>query len=246
MNDDRNLTVDRVRHPLKMRLLKVLRTHRVSPQLLRVTLGGEDLADFVSGSFDDHIKVFFPPAGAEKPALPEVGADGIRFPEGQPRPETRDYTPRGYDNAARELDIEFVLHGDGPASTWAAQAQPGQYLGVGGPRERHSLHLAPLGPHVPLELPKVGAALPARRQHLVTHHRALLLSPCRPLHLGSGHGCRGRAFRLLRGALRRLAYRRYGPAISARETHRPCRWLLCLVPRWSRLRLRLRLHSRSD
>ncbi|AVA34781.1 siderophore-interacting protein [Cupriavidus metallidurans] len=134
MNDDRNLTVDRVRHPLKMRLLKVLRTHRVSPQLLRVTLGGEDLADFVSGSFDDHIKVFFPPAGAEKPALPEVGADGIRFPEGQPRPETRDYTPRGYDNAARELDIEFVLHGDGPASTWAAQAQPGQYLGVGGPR----------------------------------------------------------------------------------------------------------------
>ncbi|HBO82813.1 MAG TPA: NADPH-dependent ferric siderophore reductase, partial [Cupriavidus sp.] len=84
MNDDRNLTVERVRHPLKMRLLKVLRTHRVSPQLLRVTLGGEDLADFVSGSFDDHIKVFFPPPGAEKPALPEVGADGIRFPEGQP------------------------------------------------------------------------------------------------------------------------------------------------------------------
>lgn len=134
MNDNRDLTVQRVRHPLKMRLLKVLRTRQVSPQLLRVTLGGDDLADFVSGSFDDHIKVFFPTPGAEKPVLPQAGPEGITFPEGQPRPPARDYTPRRYDNAARELDIEFVLHGDGPASTWAAHAQPGQYLGVGGPR----------------------------------------------------------------------------------------------------------------
>ncbi len=134
MNALRDLTVQRVRHPLKMRLLKVLRTHKVTPQLLRVTLGGDDLADFISGSFDDHIKVFFPTPGADQPVLPQVGPDGIVFPEGQPRPQARDYTPRRYDTAARELDIEFVLHGDGPASTWAAQAQPGQTLGVGGPR----------------------------------------------------------------------------------------------------------------
>lgn len=134
MKPSRDLTVQRVRHPLKMRLLEVLRTRRVSPQLLRVTLGGKDLADFVSGSFDDHIKVFFPAAGAERPVLPQVGPDGIAFPEGQPRPQARDYTPRRYDPVARELDIEFVLHGDGPASTWAAQAQPGQFIGVGGPR----------------------------------------------------------------------------------------------------------------
>jgi len=46
----------------------------------------------------------------------------------------RDYTPRRFDPVRRELDLEFVLHGAGPAGTWAAQAQPGQYLGVGGPR----------------------------------------------------------------------------------------------------------------
>ncbi|SOY61286.1 siderophore-interacting protein [Cupriavidus taiwanensis] len=130
----RNLAVERVRHPLKMRLLQVLRTTQVSPQLLRVTLGGADLQDFVSASFDDHVKVFFPAAGDDKPVLPQVTADGIVFPEGQPRPAARDYTPRRYDAAAQELDLEFVLHGDGPASTWAAQARPGQYLGVGGPR----------------------------------------------------------------------------------------------------------------
>jgi len=134
MNADRNLTVERVRHPLRMRMLKVLRTRQISPQLLRVTLGGEDLAGFVSSSFDDHVKVFFPPSGAEKPVLPQVGPDGISFPEGQPRAQARDYTPRRHDASAGELDIEFVLHGDGPASTWAAQAEPGQYLGVGGPR----------------------------------------------------------------------------------------------------------------
>ncbi len=130
----RDLTVQRVRHPLKMRLLQVLHTTQVSPQLLRVTLGGADLEDFVSASFDDHVKVFFPVNGADKPVLPQVTPDGIAFPEGQPRPPARDYTPRRYDAAKRELDIEFVLHGDGPASTWAAQARAGQYLGVGGPR----------------------------------------------------------------------------------------------------------------
>lgn len=134
MTDSRDLTVQRVRHPLKMRLLQVLRTQRVSSQMLRVTLGGADLVDFVSGSFDDHMKVFFPAPGMEKPVLPQVGPDGIVFPEGQPRPQARDYTPRRHDPVTQELDIEFVLHGDGPASTWAAQARAGQYLGVGGPR----------------------------------------------------------------------------------------------------------------
>jgi NADPH-dependent ferric siderophore reductase len=50
------------------------------------------------------------------------------------RPVMRDYTPRRFDAAARELDIEFALHGDGPAAAWAAQARPGQVVGIGGPR----------------------------------------------------------------------------------------------------------------
>ncbi|ARP91034.1 NADPH-dependent ferric siderophore reductase [Bordetella genomosp. 9] len=129
-----DLTVQRVRHELKMRLLQVVRTTRVSPQLLRVTLTGDDLRGFVSASFDDHVKLCFPAPGHDKPALPSIGPNGISMPEGVPRPEARDYTPRRYDAASNELDIDFVLHGDGPACTWAAQARPGQYLGVGGPR----------------------------------------------------------------------------------------------------------------
>ncbi|UEP23837.1 siderophore-interacting protein [Burkholderia ambifaria] len=134
MQNTSERTVTRVRHTLKFRLLQVVRVHAVTPHLLRVTLGGPDLADFESSSFDDHVKVFFPPPGAERPAMPTLGANGPEFPEGEPKPVARDFTPRRFDRAACELDLEFVLNHPGPASQWAAQARVGQWLGVGGPR----------------------------------------------------------------------------------------------------------------
>lgn len=105
--------VQRVRHELKRRDLQVLRVESPSPHFRRITLGGEDLAGFVSASFDDHVKLFL--------------GDG-------PEPVMRDYTPQRHDAAAGELTIEFALHGDGPAAHWARQAAPGQRLRIGGPR----------------------------------------------------------------------------------------------------------------
>ncbi|CAB3692624.1 siderophore-interacting protein [Paraburkholderia rhynchosiae] len=128
-----DLAVQRVRHPLKFRLLQVKAVQALTPHLIRVTFTGEDLHDFVSASFDDHIKVFFPEPGADKPVLPEAGPDGPVFPAGR-RPTARDFTPRRFDREARELDIEFAMHEAGPAARWAAQAKVGQYLGFGGPR----------------------------------------------------------------------------------------------------------------
>lgn len=111
----RGSRVQRVRHELKRRTLSVQRVHTLSPHVVSVTLGGEALADFTSLSFDDHIKIFIPqPEDAE--------------------PVARDYTPRHFDVAARELTIEFALHGDGPAATWAAHARVGQQIDIGGPR----------------------------------------------------------------------------------------------------------------
>ncbi|MDX3905367.1 MAG: siderophore-interacting protein [Pigmentiphaga sp.] len=126
--------VRRIRHELKFRLLQVRAVRHVTPHLLRVTLGGDELAGFVSAAHDDHVKLFFPAPGQERPSVPMPGPNGMVFPEGLPRPVARDYTPRRYDAGAGELDIEFALHGDGPAAEWAQQAAPGQYLGVGGPR----------------------------------------------------------------------------------------------------------------
>jgi NADPH-dependent ferric siderophore reductase len=46
----------------------------------------------------------------------------------------RRYTIRSLDRAAASLDIDVVLHGDGPAATWAASCQPGQRIEAIGPR----------------------------------------------------------------------------------------------------------------
>jgi NADPH-dependent ferric siderophore reductase len=127
-------TARRVRHETKMRLLQVREVSRLTPKMVRVVLGSEALAGFVSAAHDDHVKLFFPQPGHDKPVLPTPTPNGPVYPEGAARPAARDYTPRRYDPAANTLTIDFVLHGEGPAATWAAQARPGQFLGVGGPR----------------------------------------------------------------------------------------------------------------
>ena len=129
-----DLAVSRVRHAVKLRTCRVSSVASVTPHLIRITLEGEDLRDFESQSFDDHVKVFFPADGADRPVLPTIGPEGAVQIPGAERPIARDFTPRRYDRTAGKLDLEFVLHDTGPATRWAAQARPGQHLGIGGPR----------------------------------------------------------------------------------------------------------------
>src|SRR5881394_274552 len=125
-------TIHRVSHELKRRRLEVLRVVDLTPRMRRITLGGPELAGFVSLGTDDHVKLLFP-QNAEQAATLETLVLGAGKANG-PLPEMRDYTPRRHDPDKLELDIDFVLHGDGPAATWAEQAQPGQFLHIGGPR----------------------------------------------------------------------------------------------------------------
>ena len=125
-------SIHRVMHEIKRRRLEVLRVVDLTPRMRRITLGGPQLAGFVSLGTDDHVKLLFPQNAAEQAAL-ETLVLGAGKDNG-PMPAMRDYTPRRYDLDTLELDIDFVLHGDGPASTWADQARPGQFLHIGGPR----------------------------------------------------------------------------------------------------------------
>ena len=113
-NEVSSRRVQRIRHDIKRRELQVLRVESVTPHFKSVTFAGPALEGFVSASFDDHVKFM-------------LDADG-------PEPIRRDYTPRRHDAAAGELTLEFALHGDGPAAEWAAQAQPGQFATIAGPR----------------------------------------------------------------------------------------------------------------
>lgn len=125
--------VERVRHPLKLRIASVRHVQRLTPHMVRITLHSPQFSDFVSLGYDDHVKLFFPRAGQASIPMPQETPDGLRFPDGE-RPEARDYTPRAYDNDACTLTLDFVLHGDGPASSWAERAAPGDLIGVGGLR----------------------------------------------------------------------------------------------------------------
>lgn len=102
------------------------------PNIVRVTLGGPELAGFSSDGPSDHLKVFFPDPATGILTLPDVGPDGMRRgAEGVVI--SRDYTPRAF--RPGELDLDIVVHGvDGPASAWAELAKPGDDLGIAGPR----------------------------------------------------------------------------------------------------------------
>lgn len=132
MTDTAPNAVHRVMHEIKRRCLQVLKVTELTPRMRRITLGGAQLTGFCSLGADDHIKLFFPRNAEEEQALQTMILGGPK--EAGPKPAMRDYTPRRIDLDALELDIDFVLHGDGPASTWAAQAEPGHYLHIGGPR----------------------------------------------------------------------------------------------------------------
>lgn len=122
-----------LRHPLTFRKLDVLRVQRLTPHMQRVVFGGDDLRGFISAAPDDHVKLLFPNAAGEI-VQPVIGSNGPEYLPGRDYSPMRDYTPRHYDASLNEVTIDFVLHGDGPASLWAEQAAAGQSIGAGGPR----------------------------------------------------------------------------------------------------------------
>jgi NADPH-dependent ferric siderophore reductase len=91
--------------------------------MVRVTFSSPELAEFGWNGPAAHIKLIFGDVSAAT-APPDAAA---------PRPTIRTYTPRRFDRDLRELDVDFVLHGDGPASAWASRATVGQRLTIAGP-----------------------------------------------------------------------------------------------------------------
>ena len=111
MNDKR---IQRVRHELKAREVTVSDVRQLAPNFVSVTFKGESLHDFVSLSYDDHVKFILHDAAGER--------------------VMRDYTPRHYDRDARELTLEFALHTEGHMTHWAREAKVGQQAVIGGPK----------------------------------------------------------------------------------------------------------------
>lgn len=100
---------------------RVMSVARPTPRLARITLTSRQLDEFRPDGYPNvAVRLFVPDSGTEA------------------RLSSRIYTVRRFDAAARELDIDVVLHGKGLASTWAAQASVGDEIEFAGPR-RHEL-----------------------------------------------------------------------------------------------------------
>ncbi|NBM14365.1 siderophore-interacting protein [Streptomyces sp. GC420] len=119
---------------MKVTEASVVRTERLTPHMTRVVLGGEGLADFPVGAKTDHyVKLLFPPAGTAYPEPWDIEAIRAAFPREQ-WPATRTYTVRAWDEAHRELTLDFVVHGDeGLAGPWATRVRPGEKVRMLGP-----------------------------------------------------------------------------------------------------------------
>ncbi|WP_369371620.1 SIP domain-containing protein [Promicromonospora sp. Populi] len=121
----------------------------LTPGMRRITLAGAQLGAFASANgfpqpafessgFDDDIKLIFRYPGQAEPVLPVQKANGIDVPK-NPRPLSKIYTVRHWDAETGELDVDFVKHGIGVATTWAYRAQPGDRIHFVGPNSSSAL-----------------------------------------------------------------------------------------------------------
>lgn len=108
-------------------VLDVTAKRHVTPNMIRVTLTGPDLASMPEAIAGGHCKLMLPGVDQDRDAFFDQFSNG-------PRPTTRTYTIRYARPDKQEIDIDFVDHGDeGPASGWACRARPGDFIGFAGP-----------------------------------------------------------------------------------------------------------------
>ena len=125
----------------------VTATRRLCPSFLRVTLAGPDLDLFGRDGLDQRVKIVFPLADGTLCDIdrPETVEDGTWYERWRGLPDAarnplRTYTVRRVRPAARELDIDLVVHGGtGPAARWLEAVRPGDEVIVVGPDAR-SIH----------------------------------------------------------------------------------------------------------
>src|SRR5437764_11583024 len=109
-----------VRRRVASAVATVASVHQLTPRMTRIRLSGDSLRGLAAIP-GQTIKIYVP--------------DLVRG-----YPVSRDYTVRDYRDdavAGPRLDIDFVLHGDGPAANWARRTQPGEALEFVGPSGRY-------------------------------------------------------------------------------------------------------------
>jgi NADPH-dependent ferric siderophore reductase len=100
-------------------IVSVEKAFDITPRMRRVQLVGGDLIGW-----------------SHKPGQEII----LRLPQPDGEVLRRHYTVRNFDAAHNRMDVDFVLHGNSPATNWARHVKPGDVLEFTGPRGRVVLH----------------------------------------------------------------------------------------------------------
>ncbi|MFJ4998844.1 siderophore-interacting protein [Microbacterium sp. NPDC088619] len=113
-------------------VLSVQQVEQVSPDLVRITAGGDGYEAFTDNVFaDKYVKILF--ADPRHGLTPPYDLGQLREESPEKLPTRRTYTVRAADAEQQRLVIDFVVHGDeGVAGPWARSAQVGDTLVVSG------------------------------------------------------------------------------------------------------------------
>lgn len=115
-------------------VLQVLKREEIAPHLVRLTLGGPGMSDFVDKPVTDrYVKFLFAKPELELELPYDMEALRAQLaPEDMP--VRRTYTVRRSDLQAGTIEVDFVVHGDeGLAGPWARDAQIGSSICFSGP-----------------------------------------------------------------------------------------------------------------
>lgn len=123
---------------------QVVSTEQLAPHMVRVVLGGTGFDTFKPGEFtDSYVKFVFVRDDIDvaklKGRFTPLTLDVFKKLPAEQQPTVRTYTVRRADPEARQITVDFVVHGEhGVAGPWAAAAKPGDTIHLMGPSGAYS------------------------------------------------------------------------------------------------------------
>jgi NADPH-dependent ferric siderophore reductase len=132
------------RAPPPFRRVTVRRVEGLSPRLVRVTLAGPELSGWSADEPAASVRLLLPTPGDDQLVLPRWERNEFLLPDGR-RATIRTLTPRRFDPAVSELDVDIVLHGRGVVADWATAVVPGDEAAVSGPGRGYTIDPAAPG-----------------------------------------------------------------------------------------------------
>ncbi|QAY71992.1 siderophore-interacting protein [Agromyces protaetiae] len=115
---------------------EVTRAEHISPHFVRLTIAGDELAEWRHVGFDQWFRLAVPTSDETRFDNLSDTFNTIAYlkyltlPKAT-RPVIRNYTVREFRPEVRELDIDFVVHGDeGVAGPWAGTLPVGAHVGL--------------------------------------------------------------------------------------------------------------------